>query len=93
MKKWKIAVFNVVVSKQVKKYLQKQDPVTRKRLENALLEMAEDPFTGEVKKLSGYETLFRKRVGSYRILYDVFQTRMMVDVIKVDSRGNAYKDI
>lgn len=48
-------MFSVVVSKRVRKYLQKQDAVTRRRLGNPLLELAEDPFAGDVKKLNGHK--------------------------------------
>lgn len=87
------AVYDVVVSKRVRKFVLKQDAVTRKRLGNALLALAENPYSGDVKRLSGHETVFRKRVGSYRILYEVIDERLVVNVIKLESRGDVYKDI
>lgn len=41
----------------------------RKRIFDALEEMRRDPFCGDVKPMQGEETLWRRRVGSYRIYF------------------------
>jgi mRNA-degrading endonuclease RelE of RelBE toxin-antitoxin system len=38
--------------------------------------MADDPFSGDVLKLEGESTLWRRRVGDYRIFFEVqYRTR------------------
>ena len=42
------------------------------RVKAALLAMQEDPFRGDIKRLKGQPTAWRRRVGSYRIIYDLY---------------------
>jgi mRNA-degrading endonuclease RelE of RelBE toxin-antitoxin system len=45
--------------------------------------MRADPFRGDVVHLTNAETAYRRRVGDYRILFDVFHERRQVDVVAV----------
>jgi mRNA-degrading endonuclease RelE of RelBE toxin-antitoxin system len=39
----------------------------------------EDPFQGDIKRLKGQPTAWRRRVGNYRIIYDLyFEKRLIV---------------
>ena len=52
--------------------------------------LAGDPFPSGCVKLSGSEFSYRIRVGDYRILYDVFSGRLLIEVIKVGHRKDVY---
>jgi mRNA-degrading endonuclease RelE of RelBE toxin-antitoxin system len=44
-----------------------------------LIAMQDDPFQGDLKRLKGKETAWRRRVGNYRIIYDLyFDERLIV---------------
>ncbi|HEX3745422.1 MAG TPA: type II toxin-antitoxin system RelE/ParE family toxin [Bryobacteraceae bacterium] len=46
------------------------------RIAVAVRSMADDPFSGDVLKLEGESTLWRRRVGDYRIFFEVqYRTR------------------
>ncbi|WP_082882724.1 type II toxin-antitoxin system RelE family toxin [Paenibacillus swuensis] len=65
----------------------------RRRIRDALIELAENPFhASEVKRLKGRQGPFRKRVGDYRIIYEIVDKQLIILVLKISSRGNAYKD-
>ena len=34
--------------------------------------MQEDPFSGDIQRLKGQPTAWRRRVGNYRIIYDLY---------------------
>ena len=53
--------------------------------------LAEDPFPPGCTKLSGSERSYRIRVGEYRVLYDVFSGRLLIEVVKVGHRKDVYK--
>lgn len=53
--------------------------------------LADDPFPPGCAKLSGSERSYRIRVGNYRILYDVFSGRLLIEVIKVGHRKDVYR--
>ena len=49
------------------------------RVKAALTSMERDPFRGDIKRLKGQSTAWRRRVGNYRIIYDLyFEQRFIV---------------
>jgi len=41
--------------------------------------MEQDPFQGDIKRLKGQSTAWHRRVGNYRIVYDLyFEQRLIV---------------
>jgi len=42
-----------------------------------------DPFARDVVHLKNAETAFRRRVGEYRIFFDVFRERRHVDIVAI----------
>ena len=61
------------------------------RIVSAAESLADDPFPLGCTKLSGSERSYRIRVGDYRILYDVFSGRLLIEVIKVGHRKDVYR--
>lgn len=58
----------------------------------ALMELAENPFSDtSVTRMKGYTSTFRKRVGNFRIIFEVNQSHLIVLVLKIGSRGDIYK--
>jgi len=51
----------------------------QERVKSALLAMQADPFQGDIKRLQGQSTAWRRRVGNYRIIYDLhLEDRLIV---------------
>ncbi len=42
-------------------------------------------------KLSGKENTYRTRVGKYRILYEIYDAKVLVLVVNVDHRKDVYR--
>lgn len=42
-------------------------------------------------KLSGEENAYRTRVGNYRIIYEIYDSEVLVSVINVDHRKDVYR--
>ena len=54
-------------------------------------ELARDPFsTANVKKLTQHPG-YRLRVGDWRVLYLLVNDRVVIHVIRIAARGNAYR--
>ena len=62
------------------KDFQKLPPKDQARVRAALLSMEEDPFRGDVKRLRGQYTAWRRRVGNYRIIYDLYAEEQLIVV-------------
>lgn len=58
---------------------------------DALEEMRDDPYTGDIKFLKGTDRALRRRVGVWRILFEVLTERQVVIIQDVERRtSNTY---
>ncbi len=57
----------------------------------AIDSLAENPRPHGYKKLTGRDG-YRIRVGTYRIIYDILDTQLIIEIVNVGSRGNIYED-
>lgn len=48
--------------------------------------MTSDLFSGDIEKMSGHENGWRKRIGSYRIFYEIRLEVKLIIVFKIERR-------
>jgi mRNA interferase RelE/StbE len=53
--------------------------------------LAVDPRPRGVEKLEGEDDLYRIRVGDYRVIYTIQDDRLIVVVVRVANRRDAYR--
>lgn len=58
----------------------------RTRIAAALEAMREDPVAGDVVHLKNESAAWRRRVGDWRILFDLYPDRRLVDVVDIRRR-------
>ncbi|MCY0917969.1 MULTISPECIES: type II toxin-antitoxin system RelE family toxin [unclassified Streptomyces] len=65
------------------------------RILAALTALGDDPYRedADVKKLTGPSGLYRLRVGSHRIAYQVRDGELVILVVKVGDRRDVYRGI
>ena len=56
------------------------------RLSQAIDSLVWDPFAGDIRKIEGQQNAWRRRVGSYRIFYDIKIEEKIVVVFRVARR-------
>jgi mRNA interferase RelE/StbE len=74
------------VARSAEKELEAIPERDRARILKALREMREDPFPGDVARLHGLSTAWRRRVGNWRILYDLYPDRSLIVVASIRRR-------
>jgi len=74
------------VSKPAQKSVQRAPRPDRERLLHALEEMRQDPFAGDVARLKDQPSAFRRRVGDWRIFFDAYPERRLVEVTAIARR-------
>jgi len=74
------------VRKPAQKNLRRAPRPERERLIKALEEMQDNPFTGDIVRLTNQPTAFRRRVGDWRIFFDVYPERRVVEVRFIERR-------
>lgn len=83
--------FEVVYSRKAERQLEGFRPQTALRIVEGCERLKSHPFPDgrHIKKLKGYEGLFRLRVGDYRVVFRMAQNR--VEVIDVISKPDFQK--
>ena len=72
--------WTVIVADRASKNLARFPAKDQAKIAIALLEMGQNPFSGEVVKLEGEQQRWRRRVGSYRIFFAVDKVSRIVAV-------------
>ena len=72
-----------------RRYLDTLDKESVKKIYEVLRKITREPPVGDVKKLQGYETLYRLRFRDLRIIFERKGDHILVE--KIAPRGQAYK--
>ena len=51
-----------------------------------LRELATNPYSGDFKKISGEENSWRRRIGAYRIFYEIIPQEKTIFVFRIERR-------
>ena len=86
-----MARFEIEITRTAEKQLQGLPQKDQERLATAMLALANDPRPRGCRKLSGYDDTFRIRVGNYRVIYSVTDTRLIVLILKIGHRREIYR--
>jgi len=86
--------YEVLLEKRAAKQLKRLDQSSKRRIIEALIELREKGLAArlDLKKLKGYESQYRVRVGSYRILFEFQKPRTLI-VYAILRRRTAYRNI
>ena len=79
--------FSRAAEDQFSKLPQKESKKIAKRIDK----LASDPFPPKCEKLEGEDGIYRVRQGDYRILYSVFEKKLIVLVLKIGHRREIYR--
>ena len=74
-------------TKDAVKQINALDKPVKNRIKEAIYALPK----GDIKKLKGYSTKYRLRVGNYRIVYDITGDTIVIGAIL--PRGDVYKKI
>ena len=83
--------YRVTLTATAVKERKRIDPVVRKRIDQALMELKLEPRPPGVKKLGGQYQDWRVRVGDYRILYEIDDDQRLITVWRIAHRRDVYR--
>ena len=83
--------YRIVIKKSAAKEIEKIQKQDRIRIVEKIRSLSSDPHPSGSKKLSGKEK-YRIRQGNYRILYQVIDDALVINVVKVWHRRDIYKN-
>ncbi len=89
-----MASYKVEIKKSAQKEIRKlPSKDIRVRIINKIDDLSKDPTPNEAKKIKGSNNIYRIRQGAYRIVYQVFKNKLVIMIIRVRHRKDAYKDL
>jgi mRNA interferase RelE/StbE len=81
----------VELTRRARRELDELDPPMTKRVVAALDAIASDPLGHGAVRLVGHEDTWRKRVGDWRVVYEVDHERDVATILRVAHRSEAYR--
>jgi mRNA interferase RelE/StbE len=86
-----MASYNIEWKSSAAKELRKLPKSVIARVLPAVEALADTPRPDGVRKLSGSENTYRIRIGEYRVVYNIFDRRLVIEIVRVRDRKEAYK--
>ena len=83
-------LYDIEITATAKKQLTKFPLNITDKLIKAIHELAKDPRPTGYKKLKGRPG-YRIRKGDYRIIYEIFDTKLIVNIVTVAHRKQVYE--
>jgi mRNA interferase RelE/StbE len=83
--------YTVVFARSARKELQALDRTVAGRILKRIEALSHDPRPSGCRKLEGTDTLWRIRVGDWRVVYAVDDVRLQVEVSLIRHRREVYR--
>ncbi len=85
-----MARFKISIARSARKELESLPRYVVEKVVIEIEHLAENPFPKGSKKLKGDKNRWRIRVGDYRIIYSILFKELIIDIIRIRHRKEAY---
>ena len=82
--------YTILLSKKAQKQLDKLSDNIVEPILSAIAQLENNPRPNGCKKLKGRD-VYRIRTGDYRIIYNIFDNELIIDVINLGHRKSIYE--
>jgi mRNA interferase RelE/StbE len=85
-------VYTVITTKSFNKAIARLPANWRKRIVAKIKEVAADPYApnNNLTKLQGRDAAYRLRVGDWRVIYELYDDRLVMVILEVGPGGGIY---
>jgi mRNA interferase RelE/StbE len=85
--------YAVIYRKEALRVLRKIPPKIAALIQQKIEVVAQAPYAknANVTRLQGRDG-YRLRVGDWRVIYDIIDAQLVIDVVRIAARGSAYKE-
>lgn len=83
--------YRIEWKQSAKKELKKLNKQIILRILQAVENLSDNPYSSSSKKLIGSDSIYRIRVGDYRIIYNIKSSVLIIEIIKVGHRREIYR--
>lgn len=82
--------YRIEINKKARKFIASQQPKQQKRIIEAIYKL---PDGEDIKRLVGYNNVYRLRIGNYRVVYEIHDDILLIIVVNAGNRGDIYKQL
>jgi mRNA interferase RelE/StbE len=86
-----VARYNILFARSARKDLERLTPWIATRVLGRVQELVKEPRPPRCRKLAGADSLWRIRIGDYRVLYAIHDENAVIDVLAIRHRNDAYR--
>jgi mRNA interferase RelE/StbE len=83
--------YEIIIKPTAEKCLDKIPRPARRRIADAMEELRGNPRPAGAVKMAAHENLWRVRIGAYRVVYEIHDDRLVILVLRVAHRKDAYR--
>ena len=81
--------WRLLVKSEVQKKLNKLPRHDADRILEIIKELPADPYAGDIERMHGEDNAWRRRVGAYRIFYEILGSESVIYVFEVKRRTSS----
>ncbi|MBI5147777.1 MAG: type II toxin-antitoxin system RelE/ParE family toxin [Parcubacteria group bacterium] len=74
--------------KRAKKHLSRFPQKDQIYIVAGLKEFVASPYSGDIEKILGEENVWRRRIGAYRIFYEIISQEKVIHVFRIERRAS-----
>lgn len=86
-------VYTVQMKRDPERIMRRLPADLRQRIQQAINALAENPRHAGVVAMKGFDSVYRVRVGEWRIVYLIEDDVLLVLVLEVAPRGGVYRNL
>ena len=86
-----MADFVIIVKPSADKALKRLPELAQRRITTAIDNLATNPRPVGATKVKGEERTYRLRIADYRVLYDIYDNKLVILVVRIAHRKDAYR--
>lgn len=86
-------IYDIELSRTALKSMSKIPKRELSQIKERIEALSSVPRPEDVKKIKGDDNLYRIRSGKYRILFRIFDEKVMILIVDVDHRKDVYKHL
>ena len=83
--------YKIELSRSAQKQISELPHNEIKKIAKRIDKLASNPLPPGHEKLKGQEEIYRIRQGDYRILYSIFEARLLILILKIGHRREVYR--
>ena len=82
--------YRIEIKSSAKKELAQLPREIGENVVREIARLATNPRPNGCKKLTGSQHSYRIRVGNYRVVYSLFEQKLIIEIVKIGNRKDVY---